>query len=313
LSQNEWVSASAPAKVNLHFGVGETRVDGFHDVVSVYQELDLREYVSVRLSEVNRIEVLGTIDERQLALVPKSDSNLVSKAGRMVARFAEADDTNFEFEIFKRVPVAGGMAGGSADAAAALVACNQLLQTSLSREKLIRESVELGSDVPFAILGGTAIGLGRGENLKPVELGATLHFVMILNSAGLSTPEVYAELDRQREEAGLDPRQMPTPLNPDALLDALRIGDVRKVAANIHNDLQSAALTLLPELELTISAAERYGAIRAFVSGSGPTVAAIVETADDATALAVALQHANFNAFPVQSDARGTILEPNEQ
>ena len=313
MSDQEGAIASAPAKVNLYFGVGATLSDGFHDVTSVYQELDLREQVSVHFSKLTQIRVEGNIDQRQLALVPKSDSNLVSKAARLIANFADAGETNFEFEIYKRVPVAGGMAGGSADAAAALIACDHLLQTNLSRERLLRESVELGSDVPFAILGGTAIGRGRGEQLESLELGGSLHFVMILNQAGLSTPAVYAELDRQREEAGLDPRQMQTPPVPEPLIEALRAGDARAIAANIHNDLQSAALRLLPELELTISAAERYGAIRAFVSGSGPTVAAIVDTADDATALAVALQHANFNAFPVQSDSRGTVLEPNER
>ncbi|MEY4390532.1 MAG: hypothetical protein RLZZ400_275 [Actinomycetota bacterium] len=304
------VSASAPSKVNLFFGVGATRPDGFHDVVSLYQELNLRETVSVTVSDKHSIEVAGTIDERQLALVPRSEANLVVKAAHLLLRATGVDDIALDFEIFKRVPVAGGMAGGSADAAAALLACNQLLETNFSRERLIREAAALGSDVPFALLGGTALGLGRGENLESVQLGTELNFVMILNKAGLSTPEVYQELDRLREAEGMDPRQLGTPEPPQALMAALAAGDFKGITQHVHNDLQPAALSLLPELELTISAAEKYGAAKAFVSGSGPTVAALVETADDAKALAIALQHANFNAFAVQSEALGARLEP---
>ena len=306
------VSASAPSKVNLFFGVGATRPDGFHDVVSLYQELNLRETVSVNSSERNSVEVVGTIEERQLALVPRSEANLVVKAAKLLTQSNGIDDAFFDYEIFKRVPVAGGMAGGSADAAAALLACNELLETNFSRERLIREAAALGSDVPFALLGGTALGLGRGENLESVRLGSELNLVMILNKAGLSTPEVYQELDRMREAEGTDPRQLATPEAPKELITALAAGNFKGIAQHVHNDLQPAALSLLPDLELTISAAEKYGAAKAFVSGSGPTVAALVETADDAKALAIALQHANFNAFAVQSAALGARLEPNK-
>ena len=285
--------------MNLFFGVGAARADGFHEVVSIYQELDLRERVEVSRSQDFEIKISGDIDERQLA-----------QAAELLAHSAGIEEEPLAFSIVKQVPVAGGMAGGSADAAAALLACNQLLETNLSRDRLISESVQLGSDVPFAIMGGTAIGRGRGEKLEPLTLGRPLHFVMIMNSGGLSTPEVYAELDRQREQAGIDPRQVPAPQAPEALIRALADGDVREIAVQISNDLQNAAIALLPELELTLSAAERYGALRAFVSGSGPTVAALVETSEDASALAVALQHANFKAFVVQTDSLGAVLEP---
>ncbi len=310
MSETTWVRATACGKVNLFFGVGALQLDGYHDVLSIYQALHLHEDVAVRLAiGESVIEVQGSIRQDQLLEVPRGDSNLVVKAANLVAKLGGLDESPLDFEIFKRVPVAGGMAGGSADAAAAVLAANELLQTGFSRERLIQESVLIGADVPFAIMGGTAIGTGRGEKLEATSLGAELHFVMIVNEHGLSTPKVYAELDRQREASGLDPRDLGVVETPASLISALANGNVVEIAKHIHNDLEPAALALLPELELTIAAAERYGAIRAFVSGSGPTVAALVETHDDALALELALRHANFDAFAVSSTSEGARLK----
>ena len=302
--------ASACGKVNLFFGVGALQLDGYHDVLSIYQALNLQEDVSVGFaSGETTVNVEGSINKDQLLEVPRSASNLVVKAAQLVARLGGLEEPSLDFEIFKRVPVAGGMAGGSADAAAAMLAANELLQTGFSKQRLMEESVALGADVPFAILGGTALGAGRGEKLEPLKLGAQLHLVMIVNENGLSTPKVYAELDRQREAQGINPRELGAIGVPAELIEALENGDVPAIAKHIHNDLEPAALALLPELELTIAAAEKYGALRAFVSGSGPTVAALVETHDDAVALALALRHANFDAFAVSSTAHGALLQ----
>jgi 4-diphosphocytidyl-2-C-methyl-D-erythritol kinase len=313
MSNRNWVHASAAGKVNLYFGVGSLKTDGYHDVVSVYQALNLREDVSIAQSVAQpQIAVAGNIRAEQLESVPRSDANLVRKAFRLVESLAGLKATDVDFEIFKRVPVAGGMAGGSADAAAALLAANKFLGTGFSRERLMQESIKLGADVAFGILGGTAIGVGRGEQLQPLPLGSVLHLVMVANGHGLSTPEVYAELDRQREAAGVDPREVGQLATPNDFLSALESGDPKRIAALIHNDLEPAALALLPELELTLKAAEKYGALRAFVSGSGPTVAALVENAEDAIALQTALRHANFDAFATTSSALGAQVEQGQ-
>jgi 4-diphosphocytidyl-2-C-methyl-D-erythritol kinase len=313
VNESVWSRATAHGKVNLFFGVGALQLDGYHDVLSIYQALALREDVAVRFSHKEpSIVVEGTLKEDQLVQVPLGESNLVVKAARLIASLGGLEEPKLDFEIFKRVPVAGGMAGGSADAAAAVLAANQLLQTGFSTERLIEESVALGADVPFGLLGGTAVGTGRGEKLESLSLATELHLVMIVNENGLSTPKVYAELDRQREAAKINPRELPAIPRPNALIEALASADIRAVAEHIHNDLEPAALALLPELELTIAAAERYGALRAFVSGSGPTVAALVETADDALALELALRHANFDAFATSSTTQGARLLDDE-
>jgi 4-diphosphocytidyl-2-C-methyl-D-erythritol kinase len=313
VNENVWSRATAHGKVNLFFGVGALQLDGYHDVLSIYQALSLREDISVRFAfDESSIVVDGTLHEDQLLEVPLGESNLVAKAAKLIASLGGLEEPKLDFEIFKRVPVAGGMAGGSADAAAAMLAANQLLQTGFSSARLIEESVALGADVPFGLLGGTAVGTGRGEKLESLSLGTELHLVMIVNENGLSTPKVYAELDRQRESDGINTRELPAIPSPSALIDALASADIGAIAKHIHNDLEPAALALLPELELTIAAAERYGALRAFVSGSGPTVAALVETADDALALEMALRHANFDAFATSSTTHGARLLDDE-
>jgi len=313
VNENVWSRATAHGKVNLFFGVGALQLDGYHDVLSIYQALSLREDVSVRFAfDEASIVVDGTLHEDQLLEVPLGESNLVAKAAKLIASLGGLEEPKLDFEIFKRVPVAGGMAGGSADAAAAMLAANQLLQTGFSSARLIEESVALGADVPFGLLGGTAVGTGRGEKLESLSLGTELHLVMIVNENGLSTPKVYAELDRQRESDGINTRELPAIPSPSALIEALASADIGAVAKHIHNDLEPAALALLPELQLTIAAAERYGALRAFVSGSGPTVAALVETADDALALEMALRHANFDAFATSSTTHGARLLDDE-
>ncbi len=304
---SNWVRATAQGKINLFFSVGSVMPDGYHDVVSLYQAIELQERVSIRITDEQvgmLFEVGGTLSIAQLDSVPKTNSNLVVKAANKILSMAGLDDQSFDFEIVKQVPVAGGLAGGSADAAAALLATNELLATRFSQNRLSEAAAALGADIPFALLGGTAIGTGRGEQLVKVEGAATLHLVVILNDGGLSTPDVYRTLDRQREDSALQ-----TPVaNIDALVSALVNGDLENVVANIHNDLQSAALELMPELELTIAAAERDGALKAFVSGSGPTVIAVARDAQHAIELAGKLQNANFNCVVTKTSTSGATL-----
>jgi 4-diphosphocytidyl-2-C-methyl-D-erythritol kinase len=257
------VTASAPGKINLFFTVGTLQDDGFHEVISVYHALNLRETVKVTASDVFSLTVSGITEG-----VPTDESNLAIRAAKFVSRSPLA------IHIDKRVPVAGGMGGGSADAAAVVVAASKLVGASYS----IPETVQLGSDVPFAILGGTALGLGRGEILTPLETTGELHWVLVPASYGLNTPEVYRTLD--------DIRPMAEPKDPMPLIAALREGDARKIAPLLHNDLQQAALHLRPELQETIDELEAAGALRAMVSGSGPTILALAENAEDASRIA---------------------------
>ena len=259
------VTASAPGKINLFFTVGEKLEDGYHEVVSVYQALNLRETVTVERADGFSLEVSGIT-----AGVPTDQSNLAAKA------VAYIDSSPVAISIHKQVPVAGGMGGGSADAAAALVAASKLFDTPFELEA----TVSLGADVPFAVQGGTAIGVGRGEILTALDAPTTLHWVLVPASVGLSTPEVYRTLD--------EIRPVPVSRDPEPLIAALRNGNPIEIAKHLHNDLQQAALHLLPALQETIDALEAAGALKAMVSGSGPTVLALAANLADAERIAKA-------------------------
>jgi 4-diphosphocytidyl-2-C-methyl-D-erythritol kinase len=256
------ITASAPGKINLYFAVGPKLENGYHEVCSVYLALNLREEVSVTKATDLKIGVSGTINN--LESVPTDESNLVVKAAKLVT------EETLSFGIQKQVPIAGGMGGGSADAAASLMATSELFGTELPAN-----SVALGADVPFALMGGVALGTGVGENLTPLPMHGKLHIVLIPSEGQLSTPVVYNHLDELRESAALVPDSAPT--EPTELIEALKHGHVEEVAKHAHNDLQWAALSLKPELQDTIDRAKAAGALAAMVSGSGPTVFAIAK------------------------------------
>ncbi len=267
------IHASAPGKINLYFAVGPKLANGYHEVCSVYLALGLRETVGVTYSNQLAIAVDGSLPKLQLDGVPTDESNLVVKAGKLVT--AEA----LSFKISKHVPVAGGMGGGSADAAAALVATETLIG-----HKAQHDSVTLGADVPFAIMGGIALGTGVGEKLVPLKMKGELHIVLITSVGGLSTPAVYSRLDELREGANLMP-EFP-PATPVELIEALEAGDVEAIARFAHNDLQWAALDLKPQLQEVLDRAKDAGALTAIVSGSGPTVFAIAKDIQSANRIA---------------------------
>lgn len=259
------VTASAPGKINLFFTVGSKLDDGYHEVVSVYHALNLRETVTLKAASEYSLTVSGITEG-----VPTDESNLAIRAAKFVSR------SPFAIHIEKTVPVAGGMGGGSADAAAVVVAASKLMGAKVS----IADTVALGADVPFAILGGTALGVGKGELLTPLETVGEYHWVLVPAGFGLSTPEVYRTLDELRPVA--------EPRDPMPLISALRTGNPQELAPLLHNDLQQAALHLRPELQETIDDLEAAGALRAMVSGSGPTVLALAANAEDAERIAVA-------------------------
>lgn len=273
------VTVRVPAKVNLELLVGPLRDDGFHALSTVYQAVNLHDDVTVALDDEWACSVTGPYAD----VVPTDKTNLALRAARLLA-----DETGVEtpvhVSIAKSIPVAGGMAGGSADAAATLVACDRLWALGLSTEELEEYAAELGSDVPFLIRGGTAVGSGRGERLAPVLARGSYHWVFAISDIGLSTPEVYAECDRLRGSA-----TVPEPTPNSELMVALRSGDPHVLAPQLTNDLQEAAISLRPELGELLASGMEFGALGGIVSGSGPTVAFLVEDVESAIDLTVAL------------------------
>ena len=303
------VVASSPGKVNIYFAVGAFLKDGFHDVASCYQALSLRERVLVELSGSFSIDFAGPFEDACQLLVPKDNTNLVYRAGQELKALGSAMGSDkVSFLIHKRVPIAGGMAGGSADAAASLVALNSLFGAGLD-DKLPDAAANLGSDVPFSLLGGTAIGIGRGEVLTKVEDGPALHWVMTPNPAGLSTPQVYRQLDITRVNQGIDVSALEAPEVPEELLEALAAGDVATVAKLMHNDLEIAAVEMLPELAETLKAGQKAGSLRSMVSGSGPTIAHLAKNAIHAEQIATRLLAAGYPSLVTYTSNSGTRLE----
>lgn len=275
------VTVRVPAKVNVQLSVGPLRDDGYHDLVNVFQAVSIFDEVEARESESVTVKVLGESADQ----VPLDDDNLAIKAARALAKHA-GRTYGVELVIRKSIPVAGGMAGGSADAAGALVACNELWGLGLPTEDLMEIAADLGSDVPFSLLGGSAVGIGRGEQLTEVETGGTFHWVFAVAEGGLSTAKVYAECDRLREATG---EVVAWPQVSEPLLAALRAGDAHALGTQLANDLQPAAITLRGSLARTLDAGREHGAIGALVSGSGPTCAFLATDAAHARDLATAL------------------------
>jgi len=293
------VTVRVPAKVNLQLAVGPARSDGYHGVVTVYQALSLFDEVTVRPAERNKIVVTG----EDADAVPTGPANLASQAATALARATGRrgrERSAVRIEIRKRIPMAAGLAGGSADAAATLVACNELWRTGLSQRDLCEIGAGLGSDVPFALIGGTAVGRGRGEQLTAALVAGTYHWALAFAAGGLSTPEVYATCDRLRaaRAAGAGDGTVSTgafdPELSGPLMTALRSGDPAAVGPALVNDLQPAAITLRPELRRALTEGREHGAVGAIVSGSGPTCAFLARDARHARDLAVSLTGAGI-------------------
>jgi 4-diphosphocytidyl-2-C-methyl-D-erythritol kinase len=287
------VTVRVPAKINLQLAVGPPRPDGYHGLVTVFHAVSLFDEVTVAPAKADSVFVNG----EGAGLVPEDGDNLALRAIRVLRqalakRDGAAAPGGVAVTIAKRIPVAGGMAGGSADAAAALVACNDLWGTGLSQPDLCALGSQIGSDVAFAVLGNTAVGQGRGELLTPVQtpVETTYHWVLALADGHLSTPKVFRELDKQRQG-----REVADPELSQELMDALSAGDPARLGKALTNDLQEPALTLFPALRKTLAAGIEAGALGALVSGSGPTCFFLAETADQATTLANALESAGVS------------------
>lgn len=324
-------SASAPAKTNLALHVGDPTPDGYHPLETLFIAVDVRETVTASInthvarrgsgvmvtvspapgSEYAEMIQSGTA---RLSDIPLDDSNLAVRAALAVSE-AHGDNPGIELRIDKAVPVAGGMGGGSADAAAALMAVDALLakhldQPRLGRHRLMNIGSTLGADVPFMILGGLAEGRGKGDDLRTVETDDQLHLVFVPQDQGLATPAVFRQWDHaHRVHTAHRSQRAPDPLNP-ALVRAAAIGDAPGVATWVRNDLQSPALELLPELATLLNHGVDLGALAGWVSGSGPTVCFLAESAEAAENLVNGLRREHRHAFSTTGPVVGAQLIP---
>jgi 4-diphosphocytidyl-2-C-methyl-D-erythritol kinase len=281
------VTVRVPAKINLQLAVGPPRPDGYHDLVTVFHAISLVDEVTVETAQADSVRVSG----EDADAVPADRENLALKAVAALRAVCALRGTDMPdhagaaVTIRKRIPVAAGLAGGSADAAAALVACNELWQAELTQQELFEVSAGIGSDVAFAVLGGTAVGRGRGERLTQALVPqARYHWVLAFADGYLSTPKVYGTLDKLR---GAGP--VPDPELSSELMSALRAGDPERLGRALSNDLQEPALAMFPALRKTLDAGLELGALGALVSGSGPTCFFLARDSSHATDLAAAL------------------------
>jgi 4-diphosphocytidyl-2-C-methyl-D-erythritol kinase len=283
------VTVRVPAKINLQLAVGPLRPDGYHGLVTVFHAIGLFDMVSVAAAEADSVAVTG----EGAGQVPADGDNLALRAVRALRAVVAAQaGPGVAVTINKRIPVAAGLAGGSADAAAALVACNELWRAGLPVRELCEIAAGVGSDVAFAVLGGTAVGRGRGERLTPALMpAARYHWVLAFADGTLSTPEVYGTLDRLRAANGGAAKVAEPELSTE-LMAALRAGDLERLGRSLSNDLQAPAISLFPALRKTLDVGREFGALGALVSGSGPTCLFLARDARQATDLAVALSGA---------------------
>ena len=289
------IYASAPGKINLFFEVGPLRPDGFHSVTSIYQSLAIRQRVGVTPAETWQVTTTGDLPTEQLNLVPKGEENLVVIAAKKLAEFAGIEAQPMRFETIKQVPVAAGLAGGSADAAAALLALNEQWSLGLELTELSEVAAKVGSDVPFALLGGTALGVDTGIELERLSDMPTKHIVLLVSPHGLGTKEVFGAFDRlsPKGEMSLSPAEAKAALSNGTLL----IG---------KNALWGPAVDLRPEL------AEYAGLVsgqQGFLTGSGPTLYFLTDTKEQADEVAAKLSDLGHFTISTQTDQVGARLD----
>lgn len=301
----EAVHVRAPGKINVYLGVGDRHDDGYHALATVFQAVSLYEDVIARPSSDFSLTVRGVSDS---GAVPVDDRNLAMRAAKLLASVT-GHDGGVALEIRKSVPVAGGMGGGSADAAAALLACDTLWGTGLSSPRLHELAARLGADVPFALHGGTAVGTGRGDQLNPALARGRFDWVLVESSEGLSTPLIYQRLDAHRAQGEALADDPPMSLDvPIPVLQALRAGDPHYLAASMHNDLEVAALQERPVLAEIIREGLNAGALSGIVSGSGPTIAFLCDTPDSARYVQDELEDQGRDALHVHGPVTGARI-----
>lgn len=303
--QQPHATVRVPAKINLQLSVGPLMKNGYHEIATIFQAISL--YDEVTVSKVKPGAELVSVSGAGAESIPTNQENLANKAIREIAKFVE-QPINARVHINKTIPVAGGMAGGSANAAAVLVAVNQLWKLDLDLSQLSKLASNIGSDVAFLLYGHTQMGLGRGEKLTSVLTRGSFHWVIATNEGGLATPEVYKTCDLMREGQEVELAQ----INHE-LVKALAAGDSAALAKNLTNDLQPAAIALKPQLKHLLKAGEEFGAMAAMVSGSGPTCVFLATNEASAQNLAVDLSSSGLckSVFVANGPVAGAKLISN--
>ncbi|MGO3885205.1 MAG: 4-(cytidine 5'-diphospho)-2-C-methyl-D-erythritol kinase [Mycetocola sp.] len=299
--------ASAPGKINVFLGVGAVMDDGYHEVATAYQALALGDTVTARAADGFVMTATNPITGEQVPVPADALSLRAAKALARRTRFRGG----VHLHVDKQLPVSGGMGGGSANAAAALLACQELWGVELTKDKLSALAARIGADVPFALRGGSAVGTGRGDQLSPALATGVFHWVVVLCTNGISTVTAYRALDEHRERHAQDivPTSQ-TPRVPVEVLHAIRAGDPHQLAESMHNDLQAAVLGLRPDLSAVIERGELAGALAGMVVGSGPSVAFLVADAEHAYDVAEQLQAKGHSSYTVTSPVAGARLLP---
>lgn len=294
----------APGKINLGLAVGAVGADGYHPLSTVFQAVELFEDVEIHAADHLTVSFAGPIDTSGLT----GTDTLVHRAAHLVAEAAGLSPVpGAHIEVLKRVPIAGGMGGGSADAAATLVACNEFWSAGLDHEQLHALAAQLGADVPFALHGGTRLGTGRGDQLVDVLSPGRHTWLLVPSTLGLSTPAVYGELDRMRERGEAPAVDLDIDTRTAELLTALRSGDPRVLASALFNDLDAAACSLLPVLNETRNAGLDAGALAGFVSGSGPTMVFLAQDNEHGLDIQLGLRERHIDSIMVHGPARGAL------
>lgn len=299
-SQPEPISAvrvRVPAKLNLALHVGPVRADGYHPLNTVFQAVSLFDEVTAEAADPGVVTV--RMSGVEVPGLSAADNLAVRAARLLIAEYQVAEGCHLS--IRKSIPVAGGMAGGSGNAAAALLACSVLWDLDVSPEEMRSLGAKLGSDVPFALMGGTAIGSGRGDELVPLLVRGSFHWVLVFDDRGLATPQVYRRFDELAEVTELAELA-------DDMLRALGAGDVAALGGYLCNDLAGAACDLHPELATTLAVGMQAGAVAGLVSGSGPTCAFLAADESAAVDLSNRLTAQGYRARRVASPVPGARI-----
>ena len=283
------VIVETPAKINLSLRVGDLRDDGYHELSTVFLAVGLTDTITVTDQTG---EITLSLERGDAEMLGPVESNLAVRAARLLRDTHGDPSLGAHINIEKRIPVAGGMAGGSADAAGALLACSELWGLKLERSQLMELGARLGADVPFALLGGVALGRGRGDELAPLLHRGSHTWVIAHQSNGISTPEAFRRLDLARAEG-----RSPSVDSEGDVIRALLTGDSAQLAAALSNDFQEVIRQSRPEINQLLELAGKTEALGVILSGSGPSVAYLCENEAAAHRVAKKIQQ----LVPVQT------------
>lgn len=283
----------AYAKINLFLDVMEKREDGFHNIRSIMHRITLCDYLICEKREGDESFINVTCPK---SYIPQGEGNLVWRAAKLFFDTFGITDYKVDFVIEKHIPMAAGLAGGSADAAAALVLLNELFDVHATTEKLCEIGAILGSDVPFCIDGVTSITTGRGEIMEKIDCSPEFIFVVSKGGEGISTPRAYKQIDEMygdtlKNDFG----------NLNGAVNAVTSGDAEKLAKYAYNTFESVVLPIHAEASEAKNIMLENGAVFAMLSGSGPSVFGVFNTVEEAERVSTVLSGMGYDSHVCRS------------